>query len=223
MARAARQRQTDRSGMTHRWVPAHPDLGRQRSRWRLAWLTSGPSLHPRLGRWTACPYRAGHLSAAGPRAGHRGVGRGSRVGGAGNPADRAGRGRRRDRQDHLVADLERRAGELGFTVATGHGLDLEAGISFAPAVEAMRSLLGAARRPPVAAVGAAHAHPAGPGGTAESGRRSMCWTTSPRPSSKRRPPVRFCWCWRTCTGRTVRPRTSRPRCPGPRVGDCCWC
>jgi DNA-binding CsgD family transcriptional regulator len=42
----------------------------------------------------------------------------------------------------LVADLERRAGELGFTVATGHCLDLEAGMSFAPVVEAVRSLLG---------------------------------------------------------------------------------
>ncbi|HEY2877927.1 helix-turn-helix transcriptional regulator [Nocardioides sp.] len=41
----------------------------------------------------------------------------------------------------LVADLERRAGELGFTVATGHGLDIEAGISFAPVTEAVRSLL----------------------------------------------------------------------------------
>ena len=41
----------------------------------------------------------------------------------------------------LVADLERRAAELGFTVATGHCLDLEAGISFAPVVEAVRSLL----------------------------------------------------------------------------------
>ncbi len=41
----------------------------------------------------------------------------------------------------LVTDLERRAGELGFTAATGHGLDLEAGISFAPAAEAVRSLL----------------------------------------------------------------------------------
>ncbi len=41
----------------------------------------------------------------------------------------------------LVADLERRATELGFTVATGHCLDLEAGISFAPVVEAVRALL----------------------------------------------------------------------------------
>ena len=41
----------------------------------------------------------------------------------------------------LVGDLERRAGELGFSVATGHCLDLEAGISFAPVVEAVRSLL----------------------------------------------------------------------------------
>ena len=42
----------------------------------------------------------------------------------------------------LVGDLERRAAALGFSVATGHGLDIEAGISFAPAVEAVRSLLG---------------------------------------------------------------------------------
>ena len=41
----------------------------------------------------------------------------------------------------LVADLERRAAGLGFTVATGHCLDLEAGMSFAPVVEAVRSLL----------------------------------------------------------------------------------
>ena len=41
----------------------------------------------------------------------------------------------------LVADLERRAGETGFTVATGHCLDIEAGISFAPVIEAVRSLL----------------------------------------------------------------------------------
>ena len=41
----------------------------------------------------------------------------------------------------LVADLERRASELGFTVAMGHGLDLDAGMSFAPAVEAVRSLI----------------------------------------------------------------------------------
>ena len=41
----------------------------------------------------------------------------------------------------LVADLERRATELGFTVATGHCLDLEAGISFAPVVEAVSALL----------------------------------------------------------------------------------
>ncbi len=41
----------------------------------------------------------------------------------------------------LVADLERRAAERGFTVATGHCLDIEAGISFAPVVEAVRALL----------------------------------------------------------------------------------
>ncbi len=41
----------------------------------------------------------------------------------------------------LVADLERRAAEQGFAVATGHCLDLEAGISFAPVVEAVRALL----------------------------------------------------------------------------------
>ena len=69
----------------------------------------------------------------------------------------------------LVADIERRAAELGFTVATGHCLDLEAGMSFAPVVEAVRSLLGRDRGPRVAAVGAADADPAGPGGAAESG------------------------------------------------------
>ena len=42
----------------------------------------------------------------------------------------------------LVADLERRASELGVTVATGHCLDLEADISFAPVIEAVRTLLG---------------------------------------------------------------------------------
>src|SRR3954447_2547465 len=42
----------------------------------------------------------------------------------------------------LVADVARRSADGGFTVATGHGLDIEAGISFAPVVEAVRSLLG---------------------------------------------------------------------------------
>ncbi|MFZ2016160.1 MAG: LuxR C-terminal-related transcriptional regulator, partial [Nocardioides sp.] len=42
----------------------------------------------------------------------------------------------------LVADLECRAPGLGFTVAVGHGLDLEAAIPFAPVFEAVRSLLG---------------------------------------------------------------------------------
>ena len=42
----------------------------------------------------------------------------------------------------LVTDLVRRASERGFTVAMGHGLDIEAEISFAPALEAVRSLLG---------------------------------------------------------------------------------
>jgi DNA-binding CsgD family transcriptional regulator len=41
----------------------------------------------------------------------------------------------------LVSDLERRAAGRGFTVATGHCLDIEAGMSFAPVVEAVRALL----------------------------------------------------------------------------------
>src|SRR6476646_6034231 len=41
----------------------------------------------------------------------------------------------------LVSDLERRAAGRGFTVATGHCLDIEAGMSFAPVVEAVRPLL----------------------------------------------------------------------------------
>lgn len=51
----------------------------------------------------------------------------------------------------LVSDLARRAEELGFSVAVGHGLDIEAGISFAPVVEAVRTLVtgaeGADSRP----------------------------------------------------------------------------
>jgi DNA-binding CsgD family transcriptional regulator/tetratricopeptide (TPR) repeat protein len=41
----------------------------------------------------------------------------------------------------LVADAARRAEELGFTVAVGHCLDIEADISVAPVVEAVRTLL----------------------------------------------------------------------------------
>jgi DNA-binding CsgD family transcriptional regulator len=41
----------------------------------------------------------------------------------------------------LVADLARRAEELGFTVAVGHSVDIEADISFAPVVEAVRVLV----------------------------------------------------------------------------------
>jgi DNA-binding CsgD family transcriptional regulator len=42
----------------------------------------------------------------------------------------------------LVGDLARRAEELGFTVAVGHCLDIEADISFAPVVEAVRPVVG---------------------------------------------------------------------------------
>ena len=45
----------------------------------------------------------------------------------------------------LVADLARRAEELGFSVAVGHCLDIEAGISFAPVVEAIRTLVARRR------------------------------------------------------------------------------
>ncbi len=41
----------------------------------------------------------------------------------------------------IVADLAHRAGDLGFTVATGHGLDIEADISFAAIVEAVSTLV----------------------------------------------------------------------------------
>jgi predicted ATPase len=41
----------------------------------------------------------------------------------------------------LVSDLARRADELGFVVAWGHCLDIDADISLAPAVEAIRALL----------------------------------------------------------------------------------
>jgi DNA-binding CsgD family transcriptional regulator len=42
----------------------------------------------------------------------------------------------------LVADLARRAEELGFTVALGHCLDVGADISFAPVIEAVGALVG---------------------------------------------------------------------------------
>jgi DNA-binding CsgD family transcriptional regulator/tetratricopeptide (TPR) repeat protein len=41
----------------------------------------------------------------------------------------------------LVSDLVSRAAELGFATATGHCLDIEAAMSFAPVIEALRSLL----------------------------------------------------------------------------------
>jgi DNA-binding CsgD family transcriptional regulator/tetratricopeptide (TPR) repeat protein len=41
----------------------------------------------------------------------------------------------------LVTDLARQADELGFSVAVGHCLDIEADISFAPVIEAVRSLI----------------------------------------------------------------------------------
>src|SRR5436190_17938588 len=44
----------------------------------------------------------------------------------------------------LVTNLARRAERLGFTVATGHCLDIAADISFAPVVEAIRILVDAA-------------------------------------------------------------------------------
>src|SRR4051812_8085468 len=44
----------------------------------------------------------------------------------------------------LVSDAARRAQELGFSVAVGHGLDIEAGISFAPVIEAVGSVVAQA-------------------------------------------------------------------------------
>ena len=41
----------------------------------------------------------------------------------------------------LVSDVARRAEELGFGVVVGHCLDIEAGSSFAPVVEAVRALV----------------------------------------------------------------------------------
>jgi DNA-binding CsgD family transcriptional regulator len=41
----------------------------------------------------------------------------------------------------LVADLARRAEELGFSVGVGHCLDIEAGISFGPVIEAVTTLV----------------------------------------------------------------------------------
>src|SRR4051794_13994525 len=41
----------------------------------------------------------------------------------------------------LVVDLAERADQLGFSVAVGHCLDIEAAISFAPVIEAVRALV----------------------------------------------------------------------------------
>ena len=41
----------------------------------------------------------------------------------------------------LIRDLERHAAELGFTIVVGHCLDIEAGVSFAPVVEAVLKLV----------------------------------------------------------------------------------
>ena len=41
----------------------------------------------------------------------------------------------------LLADLAKRAEELGFSVAVGHCLDIEAGSSFGPVIEAVTALL----------------------------------------------------------------------------------
>ena len=103
----------------------------------------GLLLPPRLGRWTTCPHRAGHLLCMLGR--ERDV---AELDGALEFAAQAtpqvvlvggdaGIGK-----TTLVSDLERRAAGRGFTVATGHCLDIEAGMSFAPVVEAVRALLG---------------------------------------------------------------------------------
>ena len=121
----------------------------------------------------------------------------------------------------LVTDLGRRASGLGFTVATGHSLDIEAGMSFAPVIEAMRSLLSGIED----------------FGPRPSARRMLTLLDPDTPRSpealhvlddltaafsKQRPPVHSCWCSRICTGRTARPRTSRLRCLGPPGVVCCW-
>ena len=122
-------------------MSARGDLGRQRARWRLRWLVSGVSLHPRLGRWTPCPYRAGHPLLLGRERDIAELDEALGLAAQGTPQIVLVGGDAGIGKTTLVADLERRAAELGFTVATGHGLDLEAGISFAPVVEAVRSLL----------------------------------------------------------------------------------
>src|SRR5690349_14405719 len=43
----------------------------------------------------------------------------------------------------VVSELTRRAADMGFAIAVGHCLDIEAAMSFAPAVEAVRTLVAA--------------------------------------------------------------------------------
>ena len=74
----------------------------------------------------------------------------------------------------LVGDLALRAEELGFTVAVGHCLDIEADISFAPVVEAVAAGRRGGRRPRGTADRTADAGPARPGDAAERRAASTC-------------------------------------------------
>ena len=95
---------------------------------------------------------------------------------------------------------------LGFATATGHCLDIEAAMSFAPVIEAPRTLLSEAptSTDALTLVACARCWTR----TLRSRIRSGCSTTCGSPSSRRPPTGLSCWSSRTCTGPTGRPRTS---------------
>jgi hypothetical protein len=115
----------------------------------------------------------------------------------------------------LVADLARRAEGLGFTVATGHGLDIGADISFAPVVEAVRTLLEGVddtdARPVARRMRSTVLDPAAPRSAEQIDLLEDLRLTV----LEARHRDRFCWCSRTCIGPTPRPGTSRWRSRGP--------
>ena len=127
-----------------------------------------------------------------------------RTAGAPGRREMPGSGRRRLVDDLLVA----RAVDLGFATAVGHCLDLEAGISFAPVVEAVRgpcsSDVADDEQP---APRAPHAHAARARRTPEPEPVRLLDDLRLAILEAARDTVRPCSCWRTCTGRTARPRT----------------
>ena len=123
----------------------------------------------------------------------------------------------------LVADLAGRAEELGFTVAVGHCLDIEADISFAPVVEALRSLVAGVEdleSRPFARRMHALLDPETPRVRSsvhllEDLRLAVLEAAACRTGAAR--------AGGHALGRSARPGTSRRRSRAPHAAGCCWC